>query len=360
LNSGAPANSDCHAFRLHGGDILQGSSNAPVTAAAPPTANGAAREAVVEVDNISKRFGRTLALDGLSLRIIAGESFALLGPNGAGKSTLIHILCTILRPDSGSARICGHDIVTHPAKARAALGAVFQEPSLDTRLTVAENLEFHGMIFQVPARLRRQRIEEMLEMVDLVAVRNKLVRALSPGMKRRVEIARALVHDARILILDEPTIGLDIQSRHAIWQYLDQVRRARDITVIVTTHYIEEVDGCDRVCIVDRGRVHALDTPDALRSAHGRELVRVHPRSDADAAAIRSRFERSVTAPSGEIIIESEGGRVMETLLSDFGPGIRHLSFERPSLESAFINLVGRTLRSDPAQAPAGPRGGRG
>src|SRR5690554_798216 len=168
------------------------------------------------VENVSKRYGRTLALDGVSMDVAPGQLFALLGPNGAGKTTLVHILSTILTPDSGRALLAGFNVVRQPLKARRSLGVVFQEPSLDDRLTVFENLEFHGQVYGVPRAKRRQRIRELLEVVELTDWQGSLVRQLSGGMKRRLEIARALVHDARILFLDEPTVGLDAQSRARI------------------------------------------------------------------------------------------------------------------------------------------------
>ena len=194
--------------------------------------------AIVNIENLSKRYGRTVALDGVSLAIGRNEVFALLGPNGAGKTTLIHILCTILAPDSGALTLAGFDVVKQPLKARRHLGVVFQEPSVDDRLTVFENLNFHGLVYQVPAALRRQRIDELLKLVELEDWRHALVRTLSAGMKRRVDIARSLIHDSTVLVLDEPTSGLDAQSRERIWAYLMRLRQERALTIIVTTHYI--------------------------------------------------------------------------------------------------------------------------
>ncbi len=231
-----------------------------------------------------------MALNDISFDVKRQELFALLGPNGAGKTTLLHILCTILQPDSGTVRIGGLDVIAHPTRGRRDVGVVFQEPSLDDRLTVHENLNFHGLVYGVPRRLRRQRIDEMIELVELTEWREKLVRTLSSGMKRRVEIARALIHNSRILFLDEPTVGLDAQSRERIWQYVGRLRRQRELTVVVTTHYIEEVEACDRVCIIDRGEILAMDTPAALKAAHGQQLLRVLPREDATAAEIIAAY----------------------------------------------------------------------
>src|SRR5215468_5995347 len=265
---------------------------------------------IVRVDGLSKRYGRTVALDSVSLAIRPNELFALLGPNGAGKTTLIHILCTILAPDSGTVTLAGFDVVRQPRMARSQLGVVFQEPSVDDRLTVFENLNFHGLIYQVPAATRHRRIDELLALVELEDWRDALVRSLSSGMKRRVEIARALIHDSAVLILDEPTTGLDAQSRERIWAYLARLRRERALTIIVTTHYIEEVEGCDRVCVIDRGHILAIDTPAALKAAHGRELIRVVPDDATTADAIRAAYPSAKTlgdAPGsdGAIVIEA-------------------------------------------------------
>ena len=309
---------------------------------------------MIDVQGVSKRFGHTLALDDISLSIGQGESFALLGPNGAGKSTLISIMATIRQADSGTVTLNGVDVARHPLKARKALGIVFQEPSLDSKLTVAENIDFHGRIFGVPRKLRRARMDELLALVELDDVRDKLVRDLSGGMRRRVELARALVHDARVVILDEPTTGLDPQSRDRIWSYLDRLRAARDLTLIVTTHYIEEVDGCDRVCIIDHGKVLALDTPDALRAAHAGHTLRLRFADPAAAAEMVALHPAAIAHRSGEIMLTVQGDRadaMMDDLRARFGSRISYISIERPTLENAFLTLTGRELRG--AEAPA-------
>ena len=310
---------------------------------------GETSETIVRVDGLSKRYGRTVALDGVSLAIRPNELFALLGPNGAGKTTLIHILCTILAPDSGTVTLAGFDVVRQPRKARQNLGVVFQEPSVDDRLTVFENLNFHGLVYQVPAAIRRQRIDELLALVELENWRHALVRSLSSGMKRRVEIARALIHDSAVLILDEPTSGLDAQSRERIWAYLMRLRQERALTIIVTTHYIEEVEGCDRICIIDHGRILAIDTPAALKAAHGRELIRIIPDDPATADAIRASYPAAMTGSDGIIVIEADGDAVAEAFLKQFGGRVRRLSIDSPSLESVFLSLTGRELRDQAA-----------
>lgn len=315
---------------------------------------------IVTVAAVSKRFGHTLALDGLSLDIGRGETFALLGPNGAGKSTLISIIATIQQADSGTVTVGGFDVARRPMKARQLLGVVFQESSLDTRLTVQENLEFHGRIHGVPRKELRARIDDLLDLVELTEARHRIVRGLSGGMKRRAEIARALVHDARILILDEPTVGLDAQTRERIWDYLDRIRAARDLTLIVTTHYIDEVDGCDRICILDHGKIIALDSPDALRTRHGRDTVRIRAADPAAFSAILAAHPGAKTRRNGEIAIEADPAEVeplMSGLRARHGDRLAYLTLERPSLESAFLNLTGRELQGEqPAASAAGGR----
>jgi len=311
-------------------------------------------DVMVSATGVTRRYGRTVALDGIDLVVRRNELFALLGPNGAGKTTLIHILCTILPPDAGTVTLSGFEVTRAPRQARRHLGVVFQEPSIDDRLTVYENLEFHGLIYQVPAALRRSRIDELLDLVELEDWRHALTRSLSSGMKRRVEIARALIHDSEVLVLDEPTTGLDAQSRERIWAYLRRLRENRQLTIIVTTHYIEEVEDCDRICVIDRGRILAIDTPAALKGAHGRELIRVVPDDEAAAAAIRAAYPEAKTLrdAGGTTIVIEAGDGVSEAFLKTFGGRVRRLSVDTPSLESVFLSLTGRELRDQ----AAGPR----
>ena len=300
---------------------------------------------------ITKRYGRTLALDAVSFEVRRGELFALLGPNGAGKTTLLHILCTILRADSGVATTNGVDVAKDPLGARRNIGVVFQEPSLDDRLTVWENLNFHGLVYGVPAAIRSKRIDDMLAIVELSDWRDKLVRTLSSGMKRRLEIARALVHESRLLFLDEPTVGLDAQSRDRMWRYIHRLREERGLTVVVTTHYIEEVENCDRVCVIDHGKVLAIDSPQTLKAQHGQQLLRLVPRDDATRAEILAAYPDRIVRDRDELVLESDGDAFVESLFGKFGLRIRRLAVEDPSLESVFLTLTGRELRDQAASA---------
>lgn len=306
---------------------------------------------MVAVEGLSKRYGRTLALDSVDLTVRAGEMFALLGPNGAGKTTLVHILCTILRPDNGSAKIDGVDVERKPMLARSSLGVVFQESTLDDRLTVFENLEFHGMLYGVPRRLRRKRIDEMLAVVELDAWRGHVVRELSSGMKRRLEIARALVHDARLLFLDEPTVGLDAQSRERIWEYIAQLRKDRDLTVLVTTHYIAEVEDCDTICIIDNGSILAEGPPSDLKKEHGQRVLRVQPKDEDADRAISAAYADSLLSTADELVIRFDDDTFVERFLAHFGTDVRSLTVEIPTLESVFLSLTGRDLRDEVASA---------
>src|SRR5262245_60874534 len=305
----------------------------------------------VAIGGVSKRFGRTLALDNVGFDVRRNELFALLGPNGAGKTTLGHILCTILKPDSGSARINGIDVVKNPRAGRQSLGIVFQEPTLDDRLTLYENLNFHGLIYGVPAAQRRSRIDHMLELVELTDWREHLVRTLSSGMKRRLEIARAFVHDAQILFLDEPTVGMDAQSRDRLWGYVRRLRQERELTVIVTTHYIEEVEGADRVCIIDRGRILANETPAALKLAHGEALLRVVASDEATATEIVTTYADRASRKDDDIVLKSDGDAFTASFLARYGSRIRRFVVEEPSLASVFLSLTGRELRDQAASA---------
>ncbi len=218
----------------------------------------------IEVSHLVKRFNGLTAVSDLSIQVQPGELFGFLGPNGAGKTTTIHILCTLLSPTSGEARVAGCDCQRQAVQVREKIGVIFQEPSLDERLTAWENLEFHGMIYHMPKALRRQRIQEVLEFVELWDRRDSIVRTFSGGMKRRLEVARGLMHRPKVLFLDEPTLGLDPQTRHRIWQMLAHLRSRDRMTLFLTTHSMEEAQACDRVAILDQGRLIELGRPQEL------------------------------------------------------------------------------------------------
>ncbi len=225
----------------------------------------------IQVDRLVKSFNGLTAVNDLSFDVHPGELFGFLGPNGAGKTTTIHILCTLLAPSSGRAAVAGFDCITQPRLVRQNIGIIFQDPSLDERLTAWENLEFHGMIYHMPKSVRRPQMESVLKLVDLWERRHSIVRTFSGGMKRRLEVARGLMHQPHVLFLDEPTIGLDPQTRHRTWDLFKQLRTQHQMTLFLTTHSMEEASQCDRVAIIDRGRLLALDRPQTLVAAHRAE-----------------------------------------------------------------------------------------
>jgi ABC-2 type transport system ATP-binding protein len=316
-----------------------------MTAAPANTPATSASGLAIAVHDLSKRYGARLALDSVSLKVPVGQLYALLGPNGAGKTTLMHILCTILRADSGSAELMGINIRNDPRAVRRRIGVVFQEPSLDDRLTVEENLDFHGLVYGVPAIVRHQRITEMLELVELKKWRRALVRTLSVGMKRRLEIARALIHNARILFLDEPTVGLDAQSRARVWQYLNDIRMQRQTTIVVTTHYIEEVERCDRVTIMDQGRVLAEDTPAGLKARFGEALIRIEADDETVLEEITADYPGLVHRTPEGLSIVAATGVSPEDMLARYRQRIKAFTVKSASLESVFLSLTGRGLR---------------
>lgn len=223
----------------------------------------------IEVSHLVKAFNGLTAVDDLSFQVHPGELFGFLGPNGAGKTTTINILCTLLNPTSGSAFVTGFDCLASPREVRQTIGIIFQDPSLDERLTAWENLEFHGMIYHMPKTLRRQKMEEVLHLVELWDRRHSIVKTFSGGMKRRLEVARGLMHEPKVLFLDEPTIGLDPQTRHRMWETLEDLRQRGQTTLFLTTHSMEEASLCDRVAIIDHGKLLTLDNPQELVAKHG-------------------------------------------------------------------------------------------
>jgi ABC-2 type transport system ATP-binding protein len=232
----------------------------------PGAADTVASADIIEVADLTKTYGAVLAVDHVSFHVRRGEIFAFLGPNGAGKSTTIKMLTTLLRPTSGHMRVDGHDPLTEPNAVRRSFGIVFQDPSLDSELTAWENLDFHGVLYHVPRATRRQRIPELLRFVGLWERRDDQVKQFSGGMKRRLEIARGLLHHPRILYLDEPTLGLDPQTRNQLWEHVRELNRSEGITVFFTTHYIEEAEKvAQRVTIIDHGRIVATGTPEQLK-----------------------------------------------------------------------------------------------
>ncbi|KKB76706.1 multidrug ABC transporter ATPase [Devosia soli] len=321
-------------------------------------------DAAIMVSDVSAAYGAKKALDAVSLCVPRGSHFALLGPNGAGKTTLINILCTLRKADAGSASVAGVDVAKRPTEARRSIGVVFQDSSLDDRLSAWENLEFHGLVYGMAKKSRRQMIETVLNLVELENWTHEIVRSFSGGMRRRLEIARALLHEPKILFLDEPTVGLDAQTRQRIWHYLDRLRRERDLTVLTTTHYIEEVEGADAVCIIDGGKIIAEGTPEALKKQYGQRWLHVVPQNGEALAAIRDRFPQAQLIGTNTLAFPENGEVKTDVIIDQFRDRLAEVRFLPPTLESVFLSLTGRELRDRAdgqrdADRAAGRRGGR-
>jgi len=322
------------------------------------------RPAAVEVVGLEKRYGDVEAVRGVDFRIEPGETFGFLGPNGAGKSTTINILCTLARPTAGNAWVAGHDVRTERDEVRRSIGLVFQDPTLDVDLTAEQNLRFHGELYGVPRAQLVQRIEDLLELVGLSERRRSVVETFSGGMKRRLEIARGLLHSPRVLFLDEPTIGLDPQSRASVWEYVRALKEREDITVFLTTHYMDEAENCDRIAIMNQGRIVALDTPDALKAAVGKDRVQITTADDEAAiASLRSTFGIEAGMHSGEVTFAvPDGERFVPRLFAELGVPIRSVSVSSPSLDDVFLSHTGSTISDAEAserQIPPMFRAGR-
>lgn len=305
--------------------------------------------AVIEVNNIKKKYKTVTAVKGISFTVQAGEVFGFLGPNGAGKSTTINILCTLVKPTAGKAAINGYNVITQPQEVRASIGIVFQDPSLDERLTAYENLLFHALIYNVPASDREKRITKVLKMVELYPRQHELVRTFSGGMKRRLEIARGLLHYPKVLFLDEPTLGLDPQTRRRMWDYIKELKEKEGITIFLTTHYMDEAENCDRIAIIDYGEIIALDTPLKLKQLVGGDVISVTTdKQEQLEKELKTRFQLAVFQENGRLFFEVKNG---ETFLPEFIKSLKtplnSISVRQPTLDDVFLKLTGRTIREE-------------
>ncbi len=306
----------------------------------------------VTVCGLTKRYGDVEAVRGIDFDVRTGETFGFLGPNGAGKSTTISMLCTLVKPDGGSATVAGHDVVAERNAVRQSIGLVFQDPTLDGYLTAEQNLRFHAELYGVPKAAVPERMRQVLEMVGLWERRTSLVSTYSGGMKRRLEIARGLLHAPRVLFLDEPTVGLDPQTRSSIWRYIEELKAAEEITIFLTTHYMDEAEHCDRIAIVDRGELIALDTPEALKASVGKDRVQLNvDDDDAAIAALRDRFGLEATIAEGAVTFGVASGEAfVPRLFAELGVPIRGVSVARPSLDDVFMSYTGSTIRDAEAE----------
>src|ERR1700757_1128917 len=258
--------------------------------------------AAISVKDLRKSFGDFEAVKGVDFEVRSGEVFGFLGPNGAGKTTTINMLCTLAKPTSGSATVAGHDVVTERNDVRRHIGLVFQDPTLDGYLTAEQNLSLHAELYGVQSDLVKPRMQQVMTMVGLWERKDSPVGTFSGGMRRRLEIARGLMHSPRVLFLDEPTIGLDPQTRRSIWTYIRELKEREDITIFMTTHYMDEAELCDRIAIMDNGEIVALDAPETLKAQVGTDRITIHTEdNDAAIAALKDRFDIDARISEGAV-----------------------------------------------------------
>jgi ABC-2 type transport system ATP-binding protein len=307
-----------------------------VSAESPPPA--------VQIEHVGHHFGSKAALVDVSLGVERAELFGLVGPNGGGKTTLLKVLSTLIRPSTGEARVDGVDVVVDPARARRRIGVVFQHPSLDEQLTARENLRHHGHLHGLTGRMLAERIDQELSLVGVANRSEDLVRVLSGGLKRRVELAKGLLHRPSVLLLDEPTVGLDPGGRREFWDHLRELRSTHDVAMLVATHLMEEAEDCDRIAIVDRGRLVALGAPDQLRAEIRGDVITLET-DDADwlATTVTERFKAAANIVKGRVRIERPDGAAFVPRLAEAFPGrIRSITVGKPTLEDVFVHRTGR------------------
>src|SRR5436190_1593082 len=301
----------------------------------------------IVVNGLAKSYDEVEAVRGVDFEVATGEVFGFLGPNGAGKSTTINMLCTLAKPTAGSATVAGYDVITQRDDVRRHIGLVFQDPTLDGYLSAKENLRLHAELYGVERSLVAPRMRQVLEMVGLWERKDSPVATFSGGMRRRLEIARGLMHSPRVLFLDEPTIGLDPQTRSSIWSYIKLLKETEDITIFMTTHYMDEAEFCDRIAIMDRGEIVVLDTPEALKASVGADRVTID--TEDDAAAIRAldeHFAIEAQFAEGSVTFGVPGGEAfVPRLFAELGVPIRSVRVSRPTLDDVFMSYTGTTIR---------------
>jgi len=313
--------------------------------------------AAVSVRGLAKDYGEVKAVKGVEFDVSPGETFGFLGPNGAGKTTTIGMLCTLVRPTAGSATVAGYDVVRQREDVRRSIGLVFQDPTLDNYLTAEQNLRFHAELYGVPRAVVRTRLSGVLELVGLADKRKTEVRTFSGGMKRRLEIARGLLHAPVVLFLDEPTIGLDPQTRRSIWEYIRSLKDSEGTTIFMTTHYMDEAEYCERIGIIDKGQIVAMGTPEELKASVGKDRVQILTDDSALAIAeLKQHFGLEAAVHEGNVTFSVAGGAEFVPKLfgkfSDLGIPVRSVNVSRPSLDDVFLSYTGTTIRD--AEASGG------
>lgn len=303
---------------------------------------------MISTKNLTKKFEKLTAVDNLNLEIKEGEIFGLLGPNGAGKTTTIFMLTTLKPPTSGTATINGYDIVKDSDKVRKSIGIVFQDPSSDEILTGYENLKLHGWLYDMPDDLKERRIKEVLELVDLTNRKDDLVKKYSGGMRRRLELARGLMHHPRVLFLDEPTLGLDPQSRDYIWSYIEKLAKEEKITIVLTTHYMDEADKlCDRLAIIDYGKIVVLGTPEELKKELGGDIIKLRGKNLKLEPLKNLSYVKNIAASSEGVCLTVEDANMhIQDILNNVGK-VDSTEIRSPTLDDVFIHYTGRGIRED-------------
>jgi len=300
---------------------------------------------MISVEHFTKKYGKFTAVEDVSFSVRPGSIFAFLGPNGAGKSTTINTLCTIMEKTSGTLTIDGKDVSTQTDAVRNVIGVVFQEPTLDLKMTVEENLKMHCYFYNLPKAQFQERIDFVLELVDLKDWKKAMAASLSGGMKRRVEIARSLLHLPKVLFLDEPTTGLDPQTRSNIWAYILKLQKEKGMTIFLTTHYMDEAEICDQVAIMDHGQIIAFDSPDALKKQHARDVARIKTSNQSGLERLLAEEQLTYEKQDQLYVTEASDLEKLLQVIKQHGPAIQDLEIQKGTLNDVFLNITGRNIR---------------
>jgi len=305
--------------------------------------------AIIKVENLTKKFGSITAVNDISFNVEEGVIFGFLGPNGAGKTTTISILCTLLSPTSGNASVNGYDCAKEPASVRKSIGIVFQDTTLDKDLTAEENLLFHAYLYNVDKSERQKRIDDALKFVDLYNRKKDLVKKFSGGMKRRLEVARGLIHRPKVLFLDEPTLGLDPQSRTNLWEFITELPKRHNVTIFMTTHYMEEAEVCGDIAIIDNGRIIARGSPEELKKIVGGDVIYLKTSDKLKAKdEIKRNLDIDAFIRDGELFISViKGDACIPELIRTLGDSVLSVRLQRPTLNDVFLKLTGKAIRED-------------
>ena len=304
---------------------------------------------IIEVKSLSKNFGNIAAIRDVSLEVEEGTIFGFLGPNGAGKTTTINILCTLISPSSGSASIAGHDCTRDSSLVRKAIGIVFQDTTLDRDLTAYENLMLHAYLYNLKKSDMKDRIHDALHFVGLYDRKDDTIKKFSGGMKRRLEVARSMLHRPRVLFLDEPTLGLDPQTRANLWEYIVDLPKKHNVTIFMTTHYMDEAEVCDQIAIIDSGSIIATGTPDELKKTVGGDVIHIKTSDNSRAKdELERHFRLDVSEENGELYFtSSHGDACIPEIIKTLGETVHSVRLQRPTLNDVFLNMTGKKIREE-------------